>query len=256
MVGVAREQRLVFGEDAELYDRIRPSYPDDLVDDVVGLVVPPCRALDIGCGTGRAAVLLAARRTVGIGLEADPAMADVAKRNLAAFPDWAVVVSDFEGWEPGPGAYDLLTCAQAWHWLDPAVRLGKAHGLLRPGGWLALWWNRPSHDVSAVRHAIDAAYAELAPDMEVHGIGGIGRPRVDPLPAGLAFGVPVEREYRWSHRYTATEWADLMRTQSNHRLLPPAQLDSLLARLTSVIGDNGGVYDHPYTCWLWAVERH
>jgi hypothetical protein len=49
----AREQRLVFGEDAEAYDRVRPSYPPELIDDVVVLAGRPCRAVDAGCGTGR-----------------------------------------------------------------------------------------------------------------------------------------------------------------------------------------------------------
>jgi hypothetical protein len=49
---MTRPQRLVFGEDAELYDRVRPSYPDELIDDVLRLVGTPCRAVDAGCGTG------------------------------------------------------------------------------------------------------------------------------------------------------------------------------------------------------------
>ena len=36
-----REQRLIFGEDAELYDRARPSYPVDLIDAVLGLSGDP-----------------------------------------------------------------------------------------------------------------------------------------------------------------------------------------------------------------------
>ena len=52
-----REQRLVFGEDPELYDRARPTYPAALVDDVVELAGASARALDIGCGTAKATVL-------------------------------------------------------------------------------------------------------------------------------------------------------------------------------------------------------
>ena len=48
-----------FGSVAEQYDRYRPSYPAALIDD---LVAPrPADVLDVGCGTGKAAVLLAAR---------------------------------------------------------------------------------------------------------------------------------------------------------------------------------------------------
>ena len=53
---MAREQRLVFGEVAEQYDRSRPSYPDAMVDDLVELagLGPGCRALEVGAGTGKA----------------------------------------------------------------------------------------------------------------------------------------------------------------------------------------------------------
>jgi hypothetical protein len=33
-----REQRLVFGEDAELYDKARAGYPESLLDDVLAFV--------------------------------------------------------------------------------------------------------------------------------------------------------------------------------------------------------------------------
>src|SRR5262245_29164072 len=35
---MTREQRLVFGEVAELYDSVRPAYPATLIDDVVAFV--------------------------------------------------------------------------------------------------------------------------------------------------------------------------------------------------------------------------
>jgi hypothetical protein len=35
MTDAPREQRLVFGEVAETYDRVRPGYPQALVDDVL-----------------------------------------------------------------------------------------------------------------------------------------------------------------------------------------------------------------------------
>ena len=252
-----REQRLVFGEDAALYDRIRPSYPDELVNDVVALVEPPSRVLDVGCGTGKATVLLAARGLSGIGIEADPAMAAVARENLAGRGGWRIDVAEFESWQPRPVdvPVDLIICAQAWHWLDPELRLQKARDYVRPGGWLALWWNRPDEDSSPVRAAIDAVYEELMPELPSRGIGAQGRPRPDDPPAEAGFGTPIERAYRWSHEYAATEWVDLLRTQSDHRLLVPTRLETLLGAIRAAIDSHGGTYRHLYVCWLWAAER-
>jgi hypothetical protein len=29
----------------------------------------------------------------------------------------------------------------------------------------------------------------------------------------------------------------------------------LLDRLSAVIDNHGGIYDHPYNCWLWTARR-
>src|SRR5207302_3315261 len=72
-----RQRAGSFGEDAAQYDRARPSYPTELVDAL--MVDQPRRVLDVGCGTGIAARLLAERACAVLGVEADPRMAEVAR---------------------------------------------------------------------------------------------------------------------------------------------------------------------------------
>jgi SAM-dependent methyltransferase len=252
-----REQRLVFGEVPGLYDKARPSYPPALIDQLVAMVGSNARVLDVGCGTAKAAVLLAARGLSGLGVEADPSMAAQAMQNLSGYPKWRVEVSDFEAWEPGDEdrAFDLVCAAQAWHWLNPEIRLHKAHRLLRRGGWLALWWNRPDEQDSSLAAALTEVYDRQEPEMAINGYGSKGAPRLDPIPAGLSFSEPELHSYKWDRDYTPEQWADLLRTQSNHRLLPPERLDSLLSQIEGVIRAHGGVYRHPYVCWLWTMQK-
>jgi SAM-dependent methyltransferase len=255
---VERERRLVFGEDADLYDRARPTYPAALVDDLVTLVGPRARALDVGCGTGKATRLLAERGAAGVGVEAHPAMAEIARRSLAERSGWRVDVSGFEAWEPRPGdpPFDLVTSAQAWHWIDPDIRMHKAHDLLRPGGWLALFWNTHPDDGPAdaeLRRALADVYARHAPDL-----GGLPRPEtgeVPPMPADLAFDPPLTRDYWWTQTYTTASWLDLLRTHSNHRLLDDDQLERLLAAAGEAIDAHGGAFEHRYLTQLWAARR-
>ncbi len=103
----------MFGEDADLYDRARPSYPAELIDDVVALVSAQGRVLDAGCGTGKATVLLAARGLRGVAVDPDPAMAAVARAHLERSPGWRVDVSSFEDWTvaPADARFDLIVSA-------------------------------------------------------------------------------------------------------------------------------------------------
>jgi SAM-dependent methyltransferase len=256
----AREQRLVFGEDAERYDRARPSYPGELVDQLVAWVGADARVVDVGCGTGKATRLLAQRGMRGVGVEPHPAMAAVARRNLAGWPAWRVDDGGFEEWEPraGDAPADLVACAQAWHWIDPSVRLHKAWSLLRPGGWLALWWNSDDPtDRGPVRRALDEVYRRLEPGMGIlPSCGNLPRPgHDDPIPDGLAFGPAVDRVIPWTRTYTTAEWVDLLQTHSNHRLLPPERLARLLDAVAAALDEHGGRYASRYRCTLWAAPR-
>ena len=122
---MAREQRLVFGEVADVYDRARPAYPESLVDAVIASarLVAGDPVLESGCGTGKATVPFARRALTMTALEPDPAMASIAQRNCAGL-DVSVEITSFEDWAapPGPG-FKLVMAAQSWHWVQPAVRL-------------------------------------------------------------------------------------------------------------------------------------
>jgi SAM-dependent methyltransferase len=244
----------VFGEVAALYDRARPTYPAELVDTVVALIGGTGVAVDAGCGTGKAAVLLAERGLSGVGVEPSADMAAVARTRLEPFPGWRVEECDFEDFAGRDGAADLVTAAQSWHWMDPARGLEQAHRLLRPGGWLALWWNRPSAgEATTLRSDIDAVYERVTPDLGSRLPGRKGRP-----PAGEMdgrFRPPTTREFAWSTRYTTAQYCDLMSTQSDHRLLPPEQLGRLLRGIAAVIDGAGGTIEVGYTTDLWAAER-
>lgn len=252
------ERRLIFGQDAAGYDAGRPSYPAELIDHVVGLAGPEGRVIDVGTGTAKSTRLLAARGLIGVGVEPDPAMADHARRYLAPHPGWRIDVSDFEWWRPADGdaPADLVTSAQAWHWVHPEVGLWRAHRLLRPGGHLAVWWNLADIDDRPIRREIDAAYAEHAP-------GELFSPTINfnqgspfaRAPADVPFVAPTEHLYRWTLTYTTAELLALLHTHSNHRLLAPSQLTPLLNAVATIINTTGhGTYDYPYITRLWTTR--
>ncbi|MBO0732462.1 MAG: class I SAM-dependent methyltransferase, partial [Acidimicrobiaceae bacterium] len=129
-----RQRACSFGADAERYDRFRPTYPPALIDHLVGS--SPGRVLDVGCGTGIVARLLAHRGCRVLGVEPDERMAAVARRHGIE-----VEPGTFEAWDPQGRTFDLVTSGQAWHWVDPRLGASKASSVLNPGGRLAVFWN-------------------------------------------------------------------------------------------------------------------
>lgn len=247
-----KKQRLTFGEDALLYDRVRPSYPPELIDDVVGLVGRSARALDAGCGTGKAAVMLAERGLTGVGVEPDADMAAMAAKHLERFSGWRVDVSDFERWQPRPEdlPFDLIAAAQAWHWFDRESATKQAERLLRKGGWLAIFGHRPDPPDTPLRREVDAIYDGLAP--EPSAVSQAPQERVTP---GSSFGATREREYPGWQDYTAADWIDVERTSSDKKMLAPERREQLLSRIEAAINRHGGTYRHRFVVKLWAAER-
>ena len=245
-----REQRLIFGEVAELYDRARAGYPDALVDDVIAFAGgdgPHLRALEVGAGTGKATVSFAARGVEIVAVEPSAEMAAVARRNTAPFPGVRIEDTSFEDWTAQPGGFGLVYSAQAWHWLRPEVRWRKAAQALRPGGTLALFWNRTRWDEQPLKDELNALYRRLAPDLHDQHPGWPGlSPHGEDLvrgaeirETGLFSGERVQT-YPWSATFTADSFTDLLLTQSDHRMLPQEQRDRLLAAIAGTIERSGG----------------
>jgi SAM-dependent methyltransferase len=88
-----RQRAVAFGSVADRYNRARPSYPTALIDDL--MAQRPRSVLDVGCGTGTAGRLLAARECEVLGVEPDERMAAVAQSH-----GLAVEVTPFEMWDP------------------------------------------------------------------------------------------------------------------------------------------------------------
>ena len=49
--------------------------------------------------------------------------------------------SPFEEVAFGDESFDLVVSATAFHWLEPATRVEKLWQVLKPGGYVALFWN-------------------------------------------------------------------------------------------------------------------
>ena len=129
------ERALSFGAVASAYERYRPGYPDELVDEVLAYAGRPVRtALEVGAGTGKATRAFADR---GIELTAtDPDAAMLAQLRQYVPGSVRTVQAAFEVL-PLTATYDLVFAAASFHWTVAEGRWSRVAALLEPGGVFA-----------------------------------------------------------------------------------------------------------------------
>jgi len=96
--------------------------------------------LEIGCGTGAVARVLAAWPKVGhvLGVDPSPYLIDEA-RALGRSPDLTFEVGDGRALESRDGSFDVVILHTVLtHVQGPETMLAEAHRVLSPGGWLGV----------------------------------------------------------------------------------------------------------------------
>ena len=236
-----------FEQLVEDYDAGRPSYPPELYD-----ALPPLdgvRLLELGCGTGIATAPLVERSAQVVATDLGPRMlARVALRAPAA----ARVVARAEALPLRDGSFDAVCGAQMWHWVDLAPATAEVARVLRPGGWLALWWNevdadgQPWWDAQQDRlEAGNPAYTRGYRQVD-HGAA---------LQASGLFTVEQSVQLPWARELDLSTYERWLRSKSYVQELPDveefvaASLDDLRATFPS------GVVREPFRTWLWVARR-
>jgi SAM-dependent methyltransferase len=128
-----------FGRVAARYELGRPAWPAEAVDLAVhrlGLA-PDDAVLDLGAGTGKLTRLLGERFARVVAVEPDDSM----RALILAGEPLAGTAEEI----PLPDASVAgVFCGESFHWFDWPRAIPEIVRVLRPGGGLALMWNRPS----------------------------------------------------------------------------------------------------------------
>jgi ubiquinone/menaquinone biosynthesis C-methylase UbiE len=206
MPGV-RHYGKVFDEIAAEYDRNRPMYPDELVDQAcqVAGIGAGDQVLEIGCGSGKLTRSLVARGLHVTALEPGKNLIALARQNLEGAGAVEFMNARFEDASCPREHFRAVFSASAIHWVDPKVSWFKIADVLVPGGTLALLSyfgleeQRSKHDQEAAL----AAVRKVAPDIAANW------PVYRDLDATLA-GVRQRREnvsevWAWLGRYDVAQ---------------------------------------------------
>ena len=215
------------------YDRLRPGYPDAVLDAMLAPLAgsaPTLRAIDLGAGTGKLSGALAERGLEVTAVDTSEAMLEVARargRTIAAGSLSTHLARAEETGLPGSSA-ELVTVAQAWHWFDAEEASAEVARLLAPGGVLALVWNMLDvtipwvHRLSRIMHAGDIHREDFAPTV------------------GPELELTDRRAITWEDPMPTQDVIDLARTRSYVITAPEERRQKVLANLDWYLHDHLG----------------
>ncbi len=165
----ARRYGKVFDEIAAEYDRRRPAYPDELIDQAcqVAEIGGGDHVLEVGCGSGQLTRGLVTRGLHVTALEPGTSLMALARQNLEGTGEVEFVNAQFEDALLPREQFAAVFSASAFHWVDPKVSWQKAADVLVPGGTLALvqYFGLEEPHSKPDQEAALAAVRRVAPDV-------------------------------------------------------------------------------------------
>jgi SAM-dependent methyltransferase len=193
-----------FSRAAEAYRIGRPRYPPEALALIAErLDLRPGRTLlDLAAGTGALTRPLAETGAEVVAVEPVAEMRAELPGGIRALDGTAEAIPLEDG------SVDAVTVGQAFHWFDGAAALREIHRVLRPGGRLAIVWNRRVPDAP-----VNQAIEEL---LEPH-----------------RGGTPTHRDDAWRRAFAGT---DLFGPLEEHAFANEQVLDEdgLAARICSI----------------------
>jgi SAM-dependent methyltransferase len=171
------------------YIRYRPSYPDEMIRTLeaeAGLTGSSVVA-DIGSGTGISSNLFLPLGCTVYGVEPNADMRAAAESRFADQPRFHSVNASAEATTLAQASIDLVVAGQAFHWFDRVKTRAEFVRILRPHGYVALFWNSRRTESTPFLKGYEDLLNQYATDYQQ-----INHTNIDTADLAQFFAVPFE----------------------------------------------------------------
>jgi SAM-dependent methyltransferase len=234
-----------FASAADVYERARPSYPQDAIDWLAAQtgLGPGRTVVDLGAGTGKLTRLLLPTGARVVAVEPIPEM-------RAHIDDAEVLDGTAEAIPLPDASADVVTVAQAFHWFDHERALPEIHRVLRSKGSLVIVWNMRDLD-DPVQRGVEDLLGPMR--REVPGqILGAWR---EPLARSTLFGPATLGAFTYEQQFTTDDLCDRVASTSFVAALPPVDREELLVRVRALTHGITEPFPFPYKTEVHVIPR-
>jgi len=234
-----------FASAADIYERARPSYPQDAIDWLVAQtgLGEGRTVVDLGAGTGKLTRLLLPTGARVVAVEPIGEM--------RAHIHGAEVLDGTAESIPLPDAIaDVVTVAQALHWFDQDRALPEIHRVLRENGQLVLVWNMRDLD-----DPLQGGVEELLRPLRTDVPGQITGAWREPLARSGLFGAAIVGEFKYEQRFTTDDICDRVASTSYVAALPAVDREELLVRVRALTHGIAEPFAFPYKTEVHLIPR-
>jgi SAM-dependent methyltransferase len=243
MARIHRSAAQGFARSADAYERGRPGYPEAAIRHLIAQLPPRPAVLDLAAGTGK---LTRPLLEAGLSVVAVEPVAEM----RAALPAIARAVDGTAEAIPLESAsVDAVTVAQAFHWFDGDAALTEIARVLRPGGSLAIVWNRRVEE-DPINRAIEDLLIPYRADVPTHR-GDAWRAAFEGHPE---FGPLEEQVFENAQELDADGLEARVGSISFIAALEPEERERVLTRARA-LAEDGGTVTLPYRTEVHVARR-
>ena len=267
--GWERENRTHFDEVVETYDKVRPTYPDEIFADIFEYAGNGKKTLEIGAGTGKATApfLDAGYDVTAVELGAN--MSEFLQERFKGNEKFRVITATFEEAPLTDNTYNLIYAASAFHWVDAEIGCPKVFRLIKSGGTIALFRYNAIPGIGAMYEEIQAVYTEHFYSYYTSGTWQSHRKTLEDYntPAEIHSSFRCERLENYGFNdvfmklcygeqtFSDDEYLSVLDTMSDHRALPESNRIALYAGIKDAINRHGGFYTRGYDFQLYMGRK-
>ncbi|MBK1812214.1 class I SAM-dependent methyltransferase [Clostridium sp. YIM B02505] len=254
------DKRLTFNEDASNYEKWRPTYCEELFEDILqysGLSKGK-NALEVGIGTGQATTPFLNAGYNVTAVELGHKLAEFSKEKFKQYKNFKLYNTSFEEFQCDDNSIDLLYSATAFHWIPDSIGYPKVLRLLKDNGTLALFWNKPAPaEESYSSHLeIQKVYEKYWPSADKALENSSERyKRISETIKTYGFRDVEVKLYHGTRKFTSEEYICLLNTYSDHITMTEPSKQLFENEIKYIIKKNGDLFNIHDTIELYLARK-